>query len=249
MSDVPSEVVSAVVSAYGKARFEQSPELGQLFEALSQCEFPAIVRDRTAKIPLKSGGEYAYKYADLATLKEATQPELKKNKLAVVQQVGTNEKGIILRTVLGHASGQWLSATMEMPTAGLKAQDLGSAVTYARRYSRGAILDVASEDDDGSKATHGEDTSEPGGPIKTPSPKAPSSAPLPPGRALTGVKVPASFKESGGKDLAELELPELKRLGKYFEEAAQKPEKARYAAQNKALSDACLLEAMKREGK
>lgn len=253
MSDVPSEVVSAVVSAYGKARFEQSPELGQLFEALSQCEFPAIVRDRTAKIPLKSGGEYAYKYADLATLKEATQPELKKNKLAVVQQVGTNEKGIILRTVLGHASGQWLSATMEMPTAGLKAQDLGSAVTYARRYSRGAILDVASEDDDGSKATHGEDTSEPGGPIKAaPRPPPPASAPKsqPPSsdKPRTGVVMPFG-KYTKGKDLADLTLKELSGAVDYLTKQIADPTNAQWAASNKQLMDACVLEAMKRDSK
>jgi hypothetical protein len=246
MSETPSpEVVAAVQHAYGKARFEQSPELGQLFEALSQCEFPVIVKDRTAKIKPKDKPEYSYTYADLASQKEGTDPELRKHKLRVIQQVGSDDKGVIIRTVLGHASGQWIAATFSMATSGLKPQDLGSAITYGRRYARGGILDLATEDDDGSTATHGEDTSEPGGPIRPP----PSQAqPLPPGRQLTGFKVPSSFKNNGGKDLAELEAKELSSLADYFLKASQDPKKQAYAAQNKALHDACVLEAMKRQG-
>src|SRR5690348_14297641 len=128
MSETPSpEVVAAVQHAYGKARFEQSAELGQLFEALSQCEFPLIVKDRTAKIQPKDKPAYSYKYADLSGHKEATQPECRKHKLAVIQQVGSDEKGVIIRTTLGHASGQWMAGTMSLSTAAIKPQDLGSA--------------------------------------------------------------------------------------------------------------------------
>jgi hypothetical protein len=247
MSETPSpEVVAAVHHAYGKARFEQSPELGQLFEALSQCEFPVIVKDRVAKIKPKDKPEYSYTYADLATQKVGTQPELKKNKLVVIQQVGSDDKGAIIRTMLGHASGQWVAATFSLSTSGLKPQDWGSAITYGRRYARGAILDLATEDDDASTATHGEDTSEPGSPLQPPTPRAPTPQP---GRRLTGVKVPASFKNNGGKDLAELESKELSSLADYFLKASLDPKKATYAASNKALHDACVLEAMSREGK
>lgn len=153
MSETPSpEVIAAVAHAYGKARFEQSPELGQLFEALSQCEFAAVVKDRTAKITPKDKPAYSYTYADLVSLIDATAPELKKYKLRVLQQVGNDDKGIIIRTVVGHASGQWMASTFSMATAGMKPQEIGSAITYSRRYTRAAILDVAAEDDDGAAA-------------------------------------------------------------------------------------------------
>lgn len=58
-----------------------------------------------------------------------------------------------LVTRLTHAaSGQWIEATMSMPLQKVDPQGMGSAITYARRYSLMAILGIAAEDDDAEAA-------------------------------------------------------------------------------------------------
>jgi hypothetical protein len=59
-----------------------------------------------------------------------------------------------------HTSGQWMASSYPLPRqAG--AQEMGSFITYARRYSLCAILGIAGEDDnDGESATEGGSTDE-----------------------------------------------------------------------------------------
>lgn len=61
---------------------------------------------------------------------------------------------ISLETVLIHAeSGQWISSTAIIPLPKNDPQGMGSAITYARRYSLCAILGIVTEDDDGNAAS------------------------------------------------------------------------------------------------
>jgi hypothetical protein len=54
-----------------------------------------------------------------------------------------------------HASGEWISTALHLPAVKADPQGIGSALTYARRYSLAAMLSVsADEDDDGNAATH-----------------------------------------------------------------------------------------------
>ena len=59
---------------------------------------------------------------------------------------------MMLDTRLSHASGQWFES--EWPVCKLPAQPqaIGSAMTYARRYSLFALVGIAGEDDDGEAA-------------------------------------------------------------------------------------------------
>ena len=59
-----------------------------------------------------------------------------------------------LKTRLIHAeSGQWISSTAIIPLPKNDPQGMGSAITYARRYSLCAILGIVTEDDDGNAAS------------------------------------------------------------------------------------------------
>lgn len=59
-----------------------------------------------------------------------------------------------LETVLTHVeSGQWISSTAIIPLPKNDPQGMGSAITYARRYSLCAILGIVTEDDDGNAAS------------------------------------------------------------------------------------------------
>lgn len=130
---------------------QTSPTIGALAEALAaaQGEFPAIVKDKTADT-----GKYKYAYADLATVIEAVRPILAKHKLSVIQSVSTVDGQARVVTCLMHASGEWIES--DPVTMGSKTglpQEVGSALTYARRYSYAGLLGIAPEaDDDGNGA-------------------------------------------------------------------------------------------------
>jgi len=58
-----------------------------------------------------------------------------------------------VRSILAHASGEWVSSDLQMPVAQKTPQGYGSALTYARRYSLAALVGIAQDDDDGEAGT------------------------------------------------------------------------------------------------
>jgi hypothetical protein len=128
----------------------QSESVAKLAAALSaaQGEFGAIKKQQDNPF-------FKSKYADLSAVLEAVQPSLTKHELAVIQSPSTDadKKTVSVETMLMHSSGEWKSSVFEMPVADWKAQGIGSVVTYLRRYSIGAVLNIAAEDDDGNEAS------------------------------------------------------------------------------------------------
>ncbi len=130
-----------------------SPEIKQLVAAL------AIVQGGLA--PAKEGTENPFfksKYADLAEIWKVCREPLAIQGLAVIQTVGQAKEGggLVLETILAHKSGEWISSACPILAKDATAQSMGSAITYARRYSLAAIVGiVAGEDDDGNQASQG----------------------------------------------------------------------------------------------
>lgn len=94
------------------------------------------------------------KYADLASVWDACRYALSQNELAVSQIIDMVDGNMILRTLLMHASGEKLEGVMPMQLSDkATAQQVGSLITYYRRYALSAIVGVAPEDDDGNKAS------------------------------------------------------------------------------------------------
>lgn len=94
------------------------------------------------------------RYADIAAVFEAIRKILPKHGLAVSQMVLPTEGKAHVRTLLMHESGEWIAGECLLPPdrAG-GPQGMGSAITYARRYSLSALLGIVSEeDDDGERA-------------------------------------------------------------------------------------------------
>jgi hypothetical protein len=103
----------------------------------------------------KINPHFRSKYADLAGIRDATTPALAANGIALVQTLDTTEAGSVVLTRLVHTSGQWIESACAIPTVP-DMQKLGSAITYARRYSLSAICGIAAdEDDDGNAAAEG----------------------------------------------------------------------------------------------
>lgn len=127
--------------------------------AKAQAAFTVPTKGHTAKVKMKAGGEYSYRYSTLDDLIDATRPHLTANGLAVMQDVEVSARGVNVWTVIMHESGeQWRSRAVALAVGGDgRPQDVGSAITYARRYSMGAALNVAAdEDDDAAGAQHAE---------------------------------------------------------------------------------------------
>lgn len=136
---------------------KNSPDMNHLAAALAaaQAEFPVIPKERSAEIEMRNGGTYSYLYADMGDIIDALRPHLAANGLSVVQGVGTKGPDNVVTTRLLHSSGQWVEDTMRLP--GLRdatPQSFGSAITYAKRYAYGALLNVVIDDgdDDGALA-------------------------------------------------------------------------------------------------
>jgi hypothetical protein len=92
------------------------------------------------------------KYADLSSVLDAIRAPLSANGLSIVQTMQTGERAITLRTTLLHSSGQFIDTEYPLPLS-LKPHEMGSALTYGRRYSVAALICNASdEDDDGAEA-------------------------------------------------------------------------------------------------
>lgn len=92
------------------------------------------------------------RYADLAGVIDAAREPLSANGLSFIQELGGDGKTLTCRTILMHASGQWMASTLTIIPGKPDAQGIGSAATYARRYSLSAVLGIASEDDDDGNA-------------------------------------------------------------------------------------------------
>ncbi len=94
------------------------------------------------------------KYADLGSVITAIKPALAKHDLGFTQHCQPSEDGVIVETILHHASGETLSmGSIYMPANKRDAQGFGSAQTYARRYSLQTAFGVPAEDDDGNAAS------------------------------------------------------------------------------------------------
>jgi len=134
-----------------------TPGIDKLAMALAkaQSEMTNPKKTHTA-----TGKSFSYHYADLAEIIDTVRPVLSKHGIAYVQVVRSNGKNI-LETRLIHESGQFLDSTYPLPETLMDAQAMGSAITYARRYSLCAILGIAAEDDeDGLAATEAAHTAE-----------------------------------------------------------------------------------------
>lgn len=115
--------------------------------ASAQAEFESVKKSKT-------NPAFKSKYAELADIFDAVKPALTKYGLAIVQAPSFADGRITVTTRLFHKSGQWLETSLSLRPAADDAQKIGSAITYARRYSLSSLLGIAAdEDDDGNAAS------------------------------------------------------------------------------------------------
>lgn len=113
-----------------------------------QHQVPVIAKGRTAKIPTKAGGSYSYRYADLADTWEAVRKPLYDAGLAVTQTLAGGRDGwMTITTKVWHLAGGTDESTVDIETRGRTPQEVGSLITYYKRYTLSAALGISTDED------------------------------------------------------------------------------------------------------
>jgi hypothetical protein len=127
--------------------------------AAFQAELPKLTKDQTAKVRGESSDgrpvNYSYGYAGLDQVTETVSPVLGKHGLSFSSYPTLVDNRFVLTYVLAHESGDARTGTWPLPDpTRTKPQQLGSAITYARRYAFMAVTNTfpGGEDDDGAAA-------------------------------------------------------------------------------------------------
>jgi hypothetical protein len=100
-----------------------------------------IHKDGTAAV----GGGRAYKYATLPAVLDAVRPALSASGLVLTQVM---DGGELVTRLVDCDTGEHIESRFPMSFDGLGWHQIGSAQTYARRYSLLGLLGLAPDDDD-----------------------------------------------------------------------------------------------------
>jgi hypothetical protein len=125
----------------------KSESIKELAEALAKAQAEIGNAGKNAANP-----HFRSRYADLAEVLNTVRPVFAQHGLSVMQFPGFESGMVSVETVIAHSSGEWISSTLHAPVSKHDAQGVGSALTYARRYSLAACAGIAQEDDDGEAA-------------------------------------------------------------------------------------------------
>lgn len=123
----------------------QSHEIAELSAALAK----ANKRVRHAELDC-SNSHFKKKYASLGSVITAIRVPFAEHGLSVLQSVQTDHAGFVtVTTRILHESGQWIEddASWQM-SENANIQQLGSAITYLRRYTLAAMGGITGDEDD-----------------------------------------------------------------------------------------------------
>lgn len=210
-----------------------------LFAALAkaQAEIKNPEKSKTAKVPTKSGGSYTYKYADIADVLRGALPVLSKHGLALIQQTHVVDGQIILRSWITHEKGGWVESEFPICAASRPMQEIGAALTYARRYAACALIGVAAEEDVDGVGDVGDDRrqarAEPKAPPKR-EPEAPRLDPAKPVKVLVDDTDEAVRRWVGPFAAAIKVAPDLAALAAWMDLNAETVERLRQVSDNLA---------------
>lgn len=150
-----------------------SESVGKIAEAIVAVQRTLVTVLKTDEV---NAGKKRYRFAPLRAIVDMLRPKLAEHGLAIVQLVHVHaEGGPVLVSELLHTSGEWVRAVHPLLGPMHDAQAMGSAITYARRYSLCALLGVVTDEDDDGAAASGYMPPPPPPPPPPPAPAAPQS--------------------------------------------------------------------------
>jgi hypothetical protein len=90
---------------------------------------------------------YNFRYADLSDIWKVIRKPLSDNGLSLIQLVHSEEGRNYIITRLYHVSGEMIESKTLIEFTATKFQEVGTALTYYRRYALSAMLGIVSDDD------------------------------------------------------------------------------------------------------
>ena len=128
----------------------ETESIGKLAAALAkaQGQFVPVAKHKTAKVRMKSGGEYSYKYADWSDVLKMALPILAKNEIAFTQPLRRIGERLVVTTRLAHSSGESQASDGIAIPENLTPQEFGSCLSYWRRYDGCSMLGISPDEDD-----------------------------------------------------------------------------------------------------
>ena len=114
-----------------------------------QSELSCVPRDR-------ENPYFKSNYATMEALDNMLKPILKKHGLGYLQSVAFEGERVVMKTTVFNAEGETLCSCVPFGCKSNMPQDIGSAITYSRRYGLqaafGVVIAFDETDDDGNRA-------------------------------------------------------------------------------------------------
>lgn len=121
----------------------QTEDIKELVAALSKVQRKL----ETAKFN-RINPYFKNRYADFASCMDVCRVPLSENGFSVMHFCETINDKLFLVTMLAHVSGQWIKSYFPINPVKMDSQSIGSAMTYAKRYSLSAMLGIVSDEED-----------------------------------------------------------------------------------------------------
>jgi hypothetical protein len=157
---------------------QRTENIGEIAAALSK----ANLEIRNAELD-RVNPHFKNRYATLGSILNAIRVPLAKHGVAPVQTVSMANGMVTVTTALIHSSGQAVEDTAMFPLPNnATVQQMGSAITYLRRYALAAIVGIVGDEDDdgeGDRSTRSEPRREPFKPQAAQGAPAPAARPAP----------------------------------------------------------------------
>jgi len=129
---------------------EVRPSTAKLNAAFAKAQgaFVQPEMNRTAEVKKEGRLLYTTHYADLNAIVEAIRKALSENELSFTQAILPRGNGWVLVLTLRHSSGEETESVMPLTFGSLTAQQIGSQLTYLKRYQVSAFFGIAADADD-----------------------------------------------------------------------------------------------------
>lgn len=190
----------------------------QFYKALAkfQSETPAVEKSKKVKYDTKTGGRVDYHYAPIEVIVDAVKSGLEKNGFSYTLKTEQTETKITVTCEAHHVAGHTESTSLTVPmSTGDKMnaiQQIGAAITYAKRYSFCNAFGIMTADEDNdSNVIEGEVVKEPAPKTADPKPaeaKQPEKKPgeLTPEQNAVLEELKNKFKEVDLRPQDEIEI-------------------------------------------
>jgi len=132
---------------------QKSESIAKIASALikAQKEIGNPVKSQSAS----NGNKKMYDYANITGYIEEAKPKLAQNGLTIMQNTKSKDGLVGIETILIHESGEFIGDELYIDNAtkslynGNALQNMGSILTYLRRYALSSMLFMGADDNDG----------------------------------------------------------------------------------------------------